>query len=122
MTGVLAVLAAAPASTVPASTVPNPEDTGDVGTQGPVGLALLVVLLIAVALLVKSMSRHLKRVPRSFDPDDELPEVPDTPAELLAPRPAPGEDLLDELRRAPRAIEPPRPGTDGRPGSASAED
>ena len=112
----LAVLAAAPASTAP-----DPSDTGDVGTQGPIGLALIVLLLIAVALLVKSMSRHLKRVPSSFDPADQVPEVPDTPAELLASR-APGEDLLDELRRAPRAIEPPRPGTDGRPGSASAED
>jgi hypothetical protein len=116
MTGLLAVLAAAPASSVP-----NPDDpSGDVGTQGPIGLTLIVVLLIAVALLVKSMGRHLKRVPRSFDPEDALPDIPDTPAELLEPR-APGQDLLDQLRRAPRAIEPPRPGPEGRPDSASAE-
>lgn len=79
----------------------------DVGKAGPLGLLLIVVLLIAVALLVKSMSRHLKRIPRSFDARDE-PEVvvPDSPASLLAPRP--GEQVLDQLRRAPRAIEPPR--------------
>jgi hypothetical protein len=103
----LVVLAAAPASTSPA-----PDDTGDVGTAGPTGLALTVVLLIAVALLVRSMSKHLKRIPRSFDPDDlrddDVPRVPDTPEELLAARREPGQDLLDELRRAPRAIEPPR--------------
>jgi hypothetical protein len=97
----------------------------DVGKSGPLGLLLIVVLLIAVALLVKSMSRHLKRVPRSFDPADRGPEVvvPDTPAELLQEGrdPAPGQDLLDTLRRAPRAIEPPRP-DDGRPADPDARD
>jgi hypothetical protein len=80
----------------------------DVGKAGPLGLLLIVLLLIAVALLVRSMSRHLKRLPRSFDPADHV-EVPDTPAELLESRSGqPGDDLLDTLRRAPRAIEPPR--------------
>jgi hypothetical protein len=82
----------------------------DVGKAGPVGLALILALLIAVALLVKSMSRHLKRVPASFDPDEQEPPVvvPDTPAELVEEPRSPGADLLDDLRRAPRAIEGPR--------------
>ena len=90
----------------------------DVGKAGPIGLLLIVLLLIAVALLVRSMTTHLKRVPRSFDTDDDGPRfvVPDTPAELVDPRPEPGHDLLDTLRRAPRAIEGPR--DDGRPGPA----
>lgn len=79
----------------------------DVGKAGPIGLALIVALLIATLLLVRSMGRHLKRVPPSFDPDDEPIDVPDTPAELLDP-PAPGQQLLDSLRQAPLAIEPPR--------------
>ena len=89
----------------------------DVGKAGPLGLLLIVLLLIAVILLGRSMGRHLKKVPRSFDPADQ---VPDTPAELIDP-PArePGEELLDTLRRAPLAIEAPpdrRPGEDdGRP-------
>jgi hypothetical protein len=89
----------------------------DVGKAGPLGLLLIVVLLIAVVLLGRSMGRHLKRVPRSFDPADQ---VPDTPAELVdppAPPPEPASDLLDSLRRAPRAIEPPRgraPGDGGK--------
>jgi hypothetical protein len=80
----------------------------DVGKSGPLGLLLTVLLLIAAALLVRSMTKHLKRIPASFDPVDDVDRVPDTPAELLEPRPGPGDELLDTLRRAPRAIEPPR--------------
>jgi hypothetical protein len=116
----LVVLAAAPASPSP-----SPDDTSDVGTAGPTGLALTVVLLIAVALLVRSMSKHLKRIPRSFDPedlrDDRIGPVPDTPADLLEPQPEPGEDLLKQLRRAPRAIEPPRRDPD-QPGEGGSSD
>ena len=87
----------------------------DVGKAGPLGLLLIVLLLIAVVLLVRSMSDHLKRVPSSFDPVDDVPEVPDSPAGIVDPGPQPGERLLDDLRRAPRAIEPPRTSDDGRP-------
>ena len=85
----------------------------DVGKSGPLGLLLTVLLLIAVVLLVRSMSKHLKRIPPSFDPADRPDVVPDTPAELME-QPPPGEHLLDTLRRAPRAIEPPRRTTTGR--------
>ncbi|SFP23372.1 hypothetical protein SAMN05660464_2617 [Geodermatophilus dictyosporus] len=84
----------------------------DVGKSGPLGLLLVLVLLVAAVLLVKSMSGHLKKLPRSFDdPEDDGPAivVPDTPAELVDPPRQPGQDLLDTLRRAPRAIEGPRP-------------
>ena len=88
----------------------------DVGKAGPIGALLTVLLFIAILLLVRSMTTHLKRVPRSFDPGDDGPRVvvPDSPAELVDPAPAPGEELLDTLRRAPRAIEGPRR-DDGRP-------
>jgi hypothetical protein len=90
----------------------------DVGKSGPIGLLLTVLLFIAALLLVRSMTTHLKRLPRSFDPEEDGPRVvvPDTPAELVDPAPAPGQDLLDTLRRAPRAIEGPRR-DDGRPGA-----
>ena len=78
----------------------------DVGKAGPIGLLLIVVLLVATAFLVKSMGRHLKRVPGSFDPPEVV--VPDDASELFEQEPEPGQDLLDTLRRAPRAIEPPR--------------
>ncbi len=86
----------------------------DVGKAGPIGALLTVLLAIAIVLLVKSMSRHLKRIPPSFDDDGPRVVVPDTPAELVDPAPGPGQDLLDTLRRAPRAIEGPRR-DDGRP-------
>jgi hypothetical protein len=78
----------------------------DVGKAGPLGLLLIVVLLIVTAFLVKSMGRHLKRVPDSFEPPEVV--VPDDASELFEQQPEPGQDLLDTLRRAPRAIEPPR--------------
>ncbi len=83
----------------------------DVGKSGPLGLLLTGLLLIAVVLLVKSMTRHLKRVPRaSIDGEPDV-VVPDTPAELLEPERR--RAVLDRLRRAPRAIEPPRGDGDG---------
>jgi hypothetical protein len=93
----------------------------DVGKAGPIGLTLIVALLVATALLVRSMGRHLRKLPPSFDPADQPVEVPDTPAELID-EPGPGQHLLDTLRKAPLAIEPPRRPQDddprgGRPGA-----
>ena len=82
----------------------------DVGTSSPIALVLVVGLLIVIMRLGRSMGRHLKKLPRSFDPADQPVVVPDSPAELIdgpARRPV-GADLLDSLRRAPLAIEPPR--------------
>ena len=86
----------------------------DVGKAGPFGLLLVVLLLIAAALLVRSMTTHLKRIPKSFDEPTatgEFGPIPDDAAELFEP--TPGSEVLDRLRRQPRAIEPPRPADDG---------
>jgi hypothetical protein len=90
----------------------------DVGKAGPFGLLLIVLLLIATAFLVRSMTTHLKRIPRSFDEPEPQVVVPDTAEELLEERPA-GDDVLDQLRRAPLAIEPPRTAGDDRPDNPS---
>lgn len=47
----------------------------DFGKSSPVGFLVLILFLIAVAFLVRSMTKHLKRVPASFD---------DPPAEAAA--------------------------------------
>ncbi|MFD9888573.1 hypothetical protein ACFWY9_04495 [Amycolatopsis sp. NPDC059027] len=39
----------------------------DFGKSSPLGLLVLILFLIAVALLVRSMTKHLKRLPKSFD-------------------------------------------------------
>ena len=52
----------------------TPHNTGpDFGKASPVGLLILVVLVIATFLLIRSMNRHLKKVPKSFD--DQQPEL-----------------------------------------------
>ena len=45
----------------------GPKVGPDVGKASPVGLLVVVVLLIGVFLLVRSMNRHLRRIPTSFD-------------------------------------------------------
>ena len=65
----------------------NENDKGgqgeDFGKSSPVGLVLLIVFFIAVFFLVKSMNKHLKRVPASFDePAEASSDKPsETPAE-----------------------------------------
>ena len=45
-----------------------PRDTGpDFGKASPFGLVIVVLLLIATFLLVWSMNRHLRKLPKSFD-------------------------------------------------------
>jgi hypothetical protein len=45
-----------------------PKDTGpDFGKASPFGLLIIVLLLIGTFLLVRSMNRHLKKLPQSFD-------------------------------------------------------
>jgi Na+-transporting methylmalonyl-CoA/oxaloacetate decarboxylase gamma subunit len=47
----------------------------DFGKSSPVGFLLLLIFLIAVAFLVRSMTKHLKRVPKTFDPDEANDET-----------------------------------------------
>ncbi len=56
-----------------------PHDTGpDFGKASPFGLLIVVLLLIGTFLLVWSMNRHLKRLPKAFDHDDpELDQAVD---------------------------------------------
>ena len=53
---------------------PGNDDNGgqgeDFGKSSPVGLLVLILFLVAVVFLVRSMTKHLKRVPESFDNDD----------------------------------------------------
>ncbi|HEV2778291.1 MAG TPA: hypothetical protein VGX25_02725 [Actinophytocola sp.] len=49
----------------------------DVGKSSPVGFLILILFFIAVAFLIRSMNKHLKRVPATFDkPEDAEPEKP----------------------------------------------
>jgi hypothetical protein len=50
---------------------PTPGDPGgqgeDFGKSSPVGFVVLLVFFIAVIFLVRSMNKHLRRVPESFE-------------------------------------------------------
>jgi hypothetical protein len=61
---------------------PTPGDEGgqgeDFGKSSPVGFVVLLLFFVAVIFLVRSMNKHLRRVPESFDPptDHTKPSPP----------------------------------------------
>jgi hypothetical protein len=65
------------AATTTATTTPNSTNTDqggqgeDFGKSTPVGFVVLVLFFVAVAFLIRSMTKHLKRVPASFDTEDD---------------------------------------------------
>jgi hypothetical protein len=56
----------------------------DFGKSSPVGLLVVLLLLLAVVFLVRSMTKHLKRVPESFD-EPGSPGADDAGADDAAP-------------------------------------
>ena len=65
-------------------------DTGpDFGKASPIGLLVVVLLLIAVFLLVRSMNKQLRKVPESFD-SPEQPAVGTGTGTETGPREADG--------------------------------
>ncbi|MGE2815444.1 hypothetical protein ACQI5H_09905 [Mycobacterium heidelbergense] len=79
----------------------------DFGKASPLGLLVVVLLLIATLLLLRSMNRQLKKVPKTFDP--EHPE-PDQAADE-------GTDAVDEApERRPGRPDGSPPGSGDEPG------
>lgn len=71
----------------------------DFGKSSPVGLLVLLLFFIAVAFLVRSMTKHLKRVPASFDepePSSEAAESPESSSQASAE--APADDPVEEKK------------------------
>jgi hypothetical protein len=83
----------------------------DFGKASPLGLLVVVLLLIATLLLLRSMNRQLKKVPKSFDPQHpepdqaadegtdtvgpsrgQAPERPPGQADGSTPAPGPGDE------------------------------
>ncbi|MDN5920054.1 MAG: hypothetical protein L0I76_33970 [Pseudonocardia sp.] len=55
---------------------PPPGKGPEFGNSSPVGLVVVLLLLIATVVLIRSMSRRIRRLPESFGP----PEQTDGPA------------------------------------------
>jgi hypothetical protein len=68
----------------------GPHNSGpDFGKASPFGLLVVVLLLISVVFLVRSMNRHLRKLPESFDPQNPGPDqaVDDGTIDNTAERP-----------------------------------
>ena len=66
-----------------------PPGKGDeFGKASPVGLVVVVLLFIATILLVRSMNKHLRKVPASFDKSDKSAPAPETGTDEVAAAPA----------------------------------
>ena len=53
----------------------GPHNSGpDFGKASPFGLLVVVLLLISLVFLVRSMNRHLRKLPESFDPENPGPD------------------------------------------------
>lgn len=79
-----------PAGTTPGPS-PSPREFNDDNVQpGPVPLAVIVILLLASWLLVRSMRTHLRRIPADLDVQVREPRAtetmrPDSSAEAAEP-------------------------------------
>lgn len=108
----IAPATALPATVVPASAVAvfvtqqpggGPGGNGgqgeDFGKSSPVGLLLLILFFIAVAFLVRSMTKHLKRIPANFAGAGERSEGETDAASTREEQPEDGE-AADSAERA----------------------
>jgi len=81
VTGLPVLAPVALAETTTATTTPSPDQGGqgeDFGKSTPVGFVVLLLFFVAVAFLIRSMTKHLKKVPASFDePADQAPKSGD---------------------------------------------
>ncbi|MDI3315356.1 MAG: hypothetical protein QJR12_14120 [Mycobacterium sp.] len=68
--GTAAVLADWQADGPPGRTGP------DFGKASPVGLLIIVLLLLGTVFLIRSMNRHLRKIPKSFERENPEPDHP----------------------------------------------
>ena len=50
---------------------PPPGQGEEFGKASPIALVVIILLALATVVLVRSMSKRIKRLPASFDPPDE---------------------------------------------------
>ncbi len=63
--------------TVPATAVLLLAVKEQPGQAGPLGLFIIILMAVATVLLIRSMGKHLRRIPPTFDPPDEPPSDTD---------------------------------------------
>jgi hypothetical protein len=101
---------------------PDPGGQGeDFGKSSPVGLVLLILFFIAVAFLVRSMTKHLRKLPTSFDEKRAFAAAPAKVQRAEQARAAKAEESAESEEPGP-AEKPEEPGTSGSDGAESAQD
>lgn len=63
-------------STIVLAQDPTPGQGPEFGESSPIALVVVVLLGLALVVLVRSMSKHLKKVPASFDAPPSTTEQP----------------------------------------------
>ncbi|MGV9681019.1 hypothetical protein ACWDSJ_37605 [Nocardia sp. NPDC003482] len=54
---------------------PTTNPTGpEFGKASPLGLVIILVLLVGTVLLIRSMNKHIKRLPAEFSPEHPEPD------------------------------------------------
>jgi len=69
---------------------PPPGRGEEFGKASPIGLVVVVLLLLATVLLVRSMTKRIRRLPASFDDDDARGDQPEGGTPDAADRPGDG--------------------------------
>lgn len=66
---------------------PAPSQGPEFGEASPIALVIVVLLGLALVVLVRSMSKHLKKVPASFDTPRGGPDASDAgqPVDAVPP-------------------------------------
>ncbi len=65
---------------VPAQNPTPPPDKGDeFGKASPIGLVVILLLAIATTMLIRSMTKRLRRLPPSFGPSADPPPAGPAP-------------------------------------------
>ena len=64
----------------PPGAPPGSERGEEFGKTSPIALVVILLLGLATALLIRSMSKRLRNVPASFDPPSEAPGEDDDDA------------------------------------------
>jgi hypothetical protein len=60
-----------PLAVPPPGAPPGSERGEEFGKTSPIALVVILILGLATALLIRSMTKHLRKVPESFDPPEE---------------------------------------------------
>lgn len=67
---------------------PDQNSTGaEFGKAGPPGLVIVLLLLIGVVFLIRSMNRHMRKLPASFDTEPAGPDPAATDPAVATSKP-----------------------------------